>query len=72
MGIDDVVNDINAWLGEQSDDIVEDDLHEIVGDKNEGIDPSEKYMLKDEIHLGVESSSSQNRYMFRKQLTKKD
>ena len=42
MGIDDVMNDINAWLGEESDDEAEDDLHEVVGDENEEIDPSEK------------------------------
>lgn len=71
MGIDDVMNDINAWLGEESDDEAEDDLHEVVGDENEEIDPSEKNMLEDEIDLEVESSSSQNRYIFRKQLTKK-
>ena len=42
MGIDDVINDINAWLGEESDGEVEDDLHEVVGDENEEIDPHEK------------------------------
>ena len=72
MGIDDVMNDINAWLGEESDDEAEDDLHEVVGDENEEIDPSEKNMLEDEIDLEVESSSSQNRYILRKQLTKKE
>ena len=71
MGIDDVMNDINAWLGEESDDEAEDDLLEVVGDENEEIDPSEKNILEDEIDLEVESSSSQNRYIFRKQLTKK-
>ena len=71
MGIDDVMNDINAWLGEESDDEAEDDLHEVVDDENEEIDPSEKNMLEDEIDLEVKSSSSQNRYIFRKQLTKK-
>ena len=71
MDIDDVMNHINAWLGEESDDEAEDDLHEVVGDENEEIDPSEKNMLEDEINLEVESSSSQNRYIFRKQLTKK-
>ena len=72
MGIDDVMNDINAWLGEESDDEAEDDLHEVVGDENEEIGPSEKKMLEDEIDLEVESPSSQNRYIFKKQLTKKD
>ena len=71
MGIDDVMNDISAWLGEESDDEAKDDLHEVVGDKNEEIDPSEKTMLEDEIDLEVESTSSQNRYTFIKQLTKK-
>ena len=51
MGIDDVMNDINAWLGDEA----EDDLHEVVGDENEEIDPSEKNMLEDEIDLEVES-----------------
>ena len=71
MGIDDIMNDINAWLGEESDDEAEDDLHQVVGDENEEIDPSEKNMLEDDNDLEVESSSSQNRYTFRKQLTKK-
>ena len=71
MDIDDVMNDINAWLGEESDYGAEDDLHEVVGDENEEIDPSEKNILEDEIDLEVESSSSQNRYIFRKQLIKK-
>ena len=71
MGIDDVMNDINAWLGEESVDQSEDDLHEVVGDENEEIDPCEKNTLEDEIDLEVVRSSSQNRYIFRKQLTKK-
>ena len=70
MGIDDVMNDISSWLGEESDDEAEDDLPEVVGDENEEID--EKIMLEDEIDLEVERSSSQKRYIFRKQLTKKD
>ena len=40
--MDDVMNDINAWLGEESDDAAEDDFHEVVGDDNEKMDPSEK------------------------------
>ena len=71
MGIVDVMSDINFGLGGESDDKAEDDLHEVVGDENEEIDPSEKNMLEDEINLEVESSSTQNRYIFRKQLTKK-
>ena len=61
MGIDHVMNDINAWLGEESDDEAEDDLHKVAGDENEEIDPSEKNMLEDEIDLKVESSSSKKK-----------
>ena len=62
----DVMNDINAWVREESDDEAERDLHEVVGDENEKIDPSAKNMLEDDIDLEAESHSPQNRYIFRK------
>ena len=70
VDIDDVMNDINAWVREESDDEAESDLHEVVGDEKEKIDPSAKNMLQDDIDLEAESYSPQNRYIFRKQLTK--
>ena len=70
VDIDDVMNDINAWVREESDVEAESDLHEVVGDENEKIDPSAKNMLEDDIDLEAESYSPQNRYIFRKQLTK--
>ena len=40
--MDDFMNDINDWLGEESDNAAEDDFHEVVGDDNEKKNPSEK------------------------------
>ena len=72
MGIDDVMNDMNKWF-DDSDNEAEDDLNEVNGDeKNEELIPSEQNDSEDEIDLDCDdSASSQNRPIYRKQLTRK-
>ena len=71
MGIDDVMNDINTWLGEESDDEAEMISMKLLVIKMKKLILVKKNILEDEIDLEVESSSSQNRYIFGKQLEKK-
>ena len=72
MGIDDVMNDMNKCF-DDSDNEAEDDLNEVNGDeKNEELIPSEQNDSEDEIDLDCDdSASSQNRPIYRKQLTRK-
>ena len=72
MDIDDVINDINKWL-DDSDDEAEDDLNEVNGDEeNEEILPIELNASEDKIDFDCDDSgSSQNRPIYRKQLTPK-
>ena len=72
MDIDDVMNDINKWL-DDSDDEAEDDLNEVNGDEeNEEILPSDQNASEDEFDFDCDDSgSSQNRPVYRKQLTRK-
>ena len=72
MDIDDVINDINKWL-DDSDDEAEDDLNEVNGDEeNEEILPREQNASEDEIDFDwYDSGFSQNRSIYRKQLTRK-
>ena len=49
MGIDDVMNDINAWLVDEDDDSMEVDLRKLVGkpdDGHETADRTKKTLLK--------------------------
>ena len=70
LNINDVMNDINKWL-DDSDDQAEDDLNEVNGDKkNKEILPSEQNASEDEIDFDCDDfGSSQNRPIYRKQLT---
>ena len=70
MDINDVMNDINKWL-DDSDDEAEDDLNEVNGDQeNKEILPSEQNASEDEIDFDCDDfGSSQNRPIYRKQLT---
>ena len=72
LDINDVMNDINKWLHD-SDDEAEDDLNEVNGDEeNEEILPSEQNASEDEIDFDCDDSGlSQNRPIYRKQLTRK-
>ena len=70
--IDDVMNHINTWL-DHSDDEAEDHLNEVNGDEeNEEIIPSEQNASEDETYFDCDYSGfSQNRPIYRKQLTPK-
>ena len=69
MDIDDVMNHINTWL-DHSDDEAEDHLNEVNGD--EEIIPSEQNASEDETYFDCDYSGfSQNRPIYRKQLTPK-
>ena len=72
MDIDDVMKDINKLL-DDSDDEAEDDLNEVNGDEeNEEILPREQNASEDEIDFDwYDSGFSQNRSIYRKQLTRK-
>ena len=72
MDIDDVMNDINKWL-DDSDDKAGDDSNEVNGNEaNEEILPSEQNASEDETDFDCDdSSSSQDRPICRKQLTRK-
>ena len=72
MDIDDVINDVNKRLDDSGDE-AEDDLNEVNGDEeNEEIPPSEQNASEDETDFGCnDSGSSQNRLIYRKQLTRK-
>ena len=68
--INDVMNDINKWLDDW-DDEAEDDLNKVNGDEEkEEILPRKQSALEDEIDFDCNNSgSSQNRPIYRKQLT---
>ena len=72
MDIDDVMNRIKKWI-DDSDDEVEADLNEVNGDEEtEEILPSELNALEDHIEFDCDDSgSSQNRPIYREQLTRK-
>ena len=72
MDIHDVMNDINKWL-DNSDVEAEGDLHEVNGDEENGKNlQSEKNASKHETDFDCDDSdSSQNRAIYRKQLTRK-
>ena len=72
MDIDDVMNRIKKWI-DDSDDEVEADLNEVNGDEEtEEILPSELNALEGDIDFDCDDSGfSQNRPIYREQLTRK-
>ena len=72
MDINDVMNDMNKWL-DDLDDEAEDYLNDVNGDEeNEEILPCEQNASEDKIYFDFDDSGpSENRFIHRKQLTRK-